>query len=198
MKLLCNACGRSAPPGSWSVIDGTLRLACAGCEVVAELPPRIAPAAAKREIDEALADFVKEPTPGPVAALAPAASVAVAVVPEGDDWLEQGWARLGLAWSDFSAHQRLIGEAAARNEFNGLGNHYRSWLASNPKDEVALKAREELIRKATAAMLTRLPAEEKGIGLAQAKRIRSALLLLFLAGVVAFGAWVVMHMGLRR
>jgi len=270
VKLFCASCQRLGPPGSWSVIDGVLRIACGACGVEAELLPAalaaraaqgapavppaprvvaavqgtggaavppaprvvaaaqgtgVAAAAAPgvtpaeglaslplHEIDRVLAEFVDAPTPGPealraagwdvggvsLAARETHAALAVATgeeTLEEDPWLPIGWAALQQNWNDPAAHQRLLAEAAARGDFAGLGMRYRDHLARHPDDAVALAAREELLKKATAQMFTLLPREEGGLHPARARLLRNLLLLVFLAGVIAFGGWVLMQMG---
>ncbi len=235
MKLFCEACQRIGAPGSWSVIDGLLRVRCSACGAEAALQPRAAaaatvpletlgpgkaalasfssgPAAAPvPDIDRVLAEFVTA-TPGPATAatdrweLEPnslAAQEADAALdasrPEesidDEPWLAIGWAQLQQSWNDPAAHQRLLAEAVVRGDFAALGVRYRDHLARAPHDAVAVAARDELLKKATAQLFTQLPYEAGGIGPAQAKSVRNALLVVFLLGVIGFGAWVLVQMG---
>lgn len=204
LRVACAACGVEA------------EIAARPPAVVAAATPPApeAPAAVDggNEIDLALADFVAAPTPGPASEQATrwnlagasfaeqetGAALALAAEEESlddDPWLPIGWAALQQSWSDPAAHRRLLAEAAARGEFAGLGTRYRDHLARHPGDAVALGARDDLLKKATAQMFTRLPLEEGGIGPARARVVRNAMLVVFLLGLIAFGGWVLAQMG---
>ena len=108
-----------------------------------------------------------------------------------EPWLVAGWARLRGEWSDPAAHRRLLGEAAGRNSFAGLGQRYRDHLLRHPDDQVAIDARDELLRKATTQLFTQLPRESPR----KVQLARNLILLLFLLGAVGFGAWMVFSLG---
>ncbi len=167
-----------------------------------------APVIEEHDIDRVLAEFIGEATMGPrnevrsfagasLAEQETGAALSVATAEESMDeepWLAIGWARVQQSWSDPAAHQKLLAEAAARGDFAPLGKRYREHLEKNPKDTVAMAARDELLKKATAQMFTQLPRDE-GIDPARAKSVRNALLLLFFVGVILFGGWILMKTG---
>ena len=111
------------------------------------------------------------------------------------DWLESGWQRVQASWDQSAAHERLLSEALARDDLASLGARYRGYLEAHPGDAMATRAREELLRRATAAMLTRLPREESGIGPAQARTVRNVVLGIFLLVTICVGAWLIFRMG---
>ena len=177
--------------------------------VASPTPPNLADD--RNDIDRVLAEFIDTPAAPiplhPAWSLAAASaslaeqetSAALAVArPEetldDEPWLAIGWAQLQQHWNDPGAHQRLLAEAAARGDFSALGSRYREHLKRSPGDRVALAARDELLKKATAHMFTRMPRED-GIGPEQAKSLRNVLLVVFLLGVIGFGGWVLAHMG---
>lgn len=161
MKLLCESCERLAAPGSWSVEGGTLRLACAGCGHVHEVPG-------------------SPPTP----------AVRVPPPPEAAaGWLAGGWAELRERWAEAAAHERLIAEAAARSALADLGRLYRDAVEADPSDEHARTGREALIRRASAQLVTGLPSQESGLDPAAARRTRSLLFAAMALALLAFVAW---------
>lgn len=70
---------------------------------------------------------------------------------------EQAWAEVLARWGDEGAH------AAYLRRFNDLegmavaGGRYRAVLAQRPDDPVALRMRDEVVRKATVVGLATLP-----------------------------------------
>ncbi len=166
MKLLCDACSRLLPPASWAVSDGALHLTCAGCGATAVL---------RAEVDVAstpgvpppviVADTVRAPPP-----------VAAAYTSGEPSWLDAEWAALEARWDDPDAHRRILDRAEAAGDVASLGRRYKERLDRAPGDAIAVRARDELLKRATVRlMVARPPAPKGGV---TAKNVVAATVLL--------------------
>jgi hypothetical protein len=98
--------------------------------------------------------------------------------------LSASWEALRTQWEDRGAHDRVLILAAERGELASLGRLYRIRLARSPKDAMAQRGREEVVRLASASSaLTPTPPPDRR------PRVRQAgmgLLLLFMVVVALF------------
>jgi hypothetical protein len=70
---------------------------------------------------------------------------------------DEAWAAVTARWNDEDAHRAYL---AAHADLDGLaeaGRRYRGALEKDPADAVALRGRDEVLRRATALALAQLP-----------------------------------------
>jgi hypothetical protein len=106
----------------------------------------------------------------------------------GEAWAGEGeaWAEVERAWRDEACHRAYLDRF---HDLEGLaiaGRRYRDALARDPRDPVALRGRDEVLRRATAAGLAQLPRTPSPAGRPRGGRLvvtvlAVALTLLFLA-----------------
>lgn len=77
-----------------------------------------------------------------------------APVPPGDD---DAWAQVLAGWDDDAAHRAFLARFTDLDGLAGAGARYRAVLAERPGDAVALRWRDEVVKRATAAGLAALP-----------------------------------------
>ncbi len=82
-----------------------------------------------------------DPRAGAPAPAAPAASGPEAAEPE-------AWAAVVAAWSDDDAHRRYLGRFVDLEGLSLAGARYKAVLDARPEDEVALRMRAEVVKKA--------------------------------------------------
>ncbi len=92
---------------------------------------------------------------------------------------EQAWSLVLGAWGDESAHRAYLARFVDLEGFAVAGARYRAVLAERPQDAVALRMREELLRKATLVGLGSLPRSEAP------RRVRRAIVVFGLLGAIA-------------
>ena len=63
--------------------------------------------------------------------------------------LEVVWKELVARWDDLAAHDRALASAAARGELAVMGRLYRIRLARQPRDPIATRGRDEVLRLAS-------------------------------------------------
>ena len=109
------------------------------------------------------------------------------------DELETTWAEVRARWDDESAHAALLHRFPDLDGLTEIGRRYRAVLHERPDDPVALRWRDEIVRRATVVAMSQLPRTrppEKG-----SKRLRtlflSALFAASMYGVVWL--WRVAH-----
>ena len=81
--------------------------------------------------------------------------------------LDRAWRELLRRWEDPAAHDRLLARAQAEEALPQVARMYQLRLARNEADTLALRAREELLRRVTAsasAAVTPQAAEPAGKG----------------------------------
>lgn len=192
MKLLCDACQRLLPPASWTVEDGALHVVCAGCgatavaggpgpAVRAPITARVTPPV-EAAVTASVTPAVEVPvTPGGTPLVSVPATAGEPVAP-GSTWLDGEWAALEGAWDDPEAHRRLLARAEALGDLAALGRRYKARLDAAPADAAAARARDELLKRATARLLV---APGPPPGGANAKNVVLATVLLTAVGLLA-------------
>jgi hypothetical protein len=101
----------------------------------------------------------------------------------------EAWAEVLSGWGEDQAHRAYL---ARFGDLDGLalaGRRYREVLAERPGDATALRWREEILRRAAAHGLARLPRTWPPRELPRG--LRRALLAALLAGAAATVGWVV-------
>jgi hypothetical protein len=96
------------------------------------------------------------------------------------------WAEVLGRWDDEGAHRAFLARFGDLEGLARAGGRYREILAARPGDPVALRWRDEVVRRATAAGLAALPRSAPGIP--QVPRwVRFAFLALLGAVIAACG-----------
>jgi len=70
---------------------------------------------------------------------------------------DEAWADLTARWSDEEAHRVYLSRFNDLAALAAAGSRYREALARTPGDPMALRWREELIRKATVLAMSQMP-----------------------------------------
>jgi integrase len=70
---------------------------------------------------------------------------------------EKAWAEVLVRWEDEAAHRAFLERCGDLEALARAGARYREVLAVRPGDAVALRWRDEVLRRATAAGLAQLP-----------------------------------------
>jgi hypothetical protein len=104
------------------------------------------------------------------------------------DWLSTAWRGLLRDWGDERRHDQLRTEAGLRDGLASLARLYRLRLADCPEDPFAKRARDELLRQATASMSAPRVTTEIA---AQTNSILKWVALLALIGTLVLGAVLV-------
>jgi hypothetical protein len=105
------------------------------------------------------------------------------------DELQAAWKDLTSHWGDVAAHDRVLAAAAVRGDLAAAGRLYRIRLARQPRDPLAVRGRDEVLR--LAATTSPLLSEPPPVNPDQAKKVLSvvaAMFLLFSLLVVSY--WV--------
>lgn len=143
MKVLCERCGALAEGRLEARPGGGAALACGACGAQIALQPGAPPAAAPP---------AQAPSPSPSATRTPVESPASA--PAGDD---EAWAALLARWDDEEAHRAFLARFSDLEGLAGAGRRYRQALEERPGDAVALRWRDEVLKRATVQGLAQLP-----------------------------------------
>jgi hypothetical protein len=64
-------------------------------------------------------------------------------------WLQTAWIALLGRWGELDQHDALVVEALGKGEMPALGRLYRLYLSRVPADPLALRGREEVVRRAS-------------------------------------------------
>ena len=71
--------------------------------------------------------------------------------------VDEAWADLVARWSDEEAHRAFLSRFNDLDALAEAGRRYRDALARQPDDPVALRWRDELVRKATVLAMSQMP-----------------------------------------
>ena len=147
MKVLCEKCGALAEGRLESRPGGGAALGCGACGAEIDLP---APAGRGPP----------EPSPPPSTSTAPptaSATPGAASSSSSADADGEAWAQLLSRWDDEEAHGAFLSRFGDLDGLAGAGWRYRQVLSERPGDAVALRWRDEILRRATAQGLSQLP-----------------------------------------
>jgi hypothetical protein len=106
---------------------------------------------------------------------------------------DEAWAAVAARWQDEEAHRAYL--AAHNADLGGLaeaGRRYRAILESDPSDAVALRWRDEVVRRATAIALAQLPRTTPA---PERRGLRRALVVALIVGFMVAIAYALMRMG---
>ena len=106
--------------------------------------------------------------------------------------VEAAWAEVTAHWTDEAAHRALLDRFGDLEGLAEVGRRYKGALDARPGDEVALRWRDEVVKRATALALAQLPRTKPPRRLPPGPR-RALLLALAAAGVAAAG-WVFLRL----
>ncbi|HVE84927.1 MAG TPA: hypothetical protein VND93_18880, partial [Myxococcales bacterium] len=98
--------------------------------------------------------------------------------------LQATWTELAAHWDDLDAHDRALAGATARGDLAAMGRLYRIRLARQPKDHIAQRGRDEVLRLAasTSPLIT-----ARSLDPADSQERARQVLLWALALVMAIG-----------
>jgi hypothetical protein len=116
--------------------------------------------------------------------------------PAGPSEEEEAWSLVLASWEDEAAHRAYLGRFSDLAGCAVAGGRYRAVLAERPQDAVALRMRDEVVKKATVLGLSSLPRTRR----AEAPRWRRRFVMLIalvggVAAVAAAGGALVRLMG---
>jgi len=167
MKILCESCGALCE-GRLVGRPGGAVLSCAACGA-----------------ETAVAEEGPDPEAtvrGPSPAL-----------PSGE---EDAWAALAASWSDQGLHRAFLARFADLEGLARAGARYREVLATRPSDPAALRARDEILKRATALGLAVMPRTEPRRPLPPAVKWGAvALLVGALLGAAVWVVWTLAGLG---
>lgn len=104
--------------------------------------------------------------------------------------LQAAWKELAARWDDLSTHDRVLAGAAVRGELAAAGRLYRIHLARQPRDPMAARGRDEVIR--LAATTSPLRPEPPPVNPEQARKMLAVVAAMFLAfSLLLVTYWVV-------
>lgn len=101
---------------------------------------------------------------------------------------DEAWAAVTARWQEEDAHRAYL---AAHADLDGLaeaGRRYRAALERDPADAVALRWRDEVVRRATAIALAQLPRTKPAPERTGMRRGVVAALALMIVGGLAYAA----------
>ncbi|HYS81383.1 MAG TPA: hypothetical protein VEM76_11790 [Anaeromyxobacteraceae bacterium] len=96
--------------------------------------------------------------------------------------VEAAWAEVTARWDDEAAHRAFLDRYPDLPGLAEAGRRYRAALQARPGDAVAVRWREEIVKRATVIALSQLPRTKPPRQLAPGRR---RLLLIAIAGVTA-------------
>jgi hypothetical protein len=99
------------------------------------------------------------------------------------------WAALCGAWDDEAAHRAYLARLIDLDGFAAAGGRYSAVLSERPGDAMALRFREEVVKRATATALASLPRTSAPRELPRAVRWFLAAAALSFGGAVAWAVF---------
>lgn len=102
---------------------------------------------------------------------------------------EAAWAEVQARWQDETAHREYLGRLWDLEGLAEAGRRYRAALQARPDDPVALRWRDEVVRRATALALAQLPRTRPPRQLPPG--LRRALLAAAVMASAGMVAWVI-------
>jgi hypothetical protein len=102
----------------------------------------------------------------------------------------RAWDEVVRAWDDDARHRAYLDRQASLEGLAIAGKRYRDVLLARPDDPVALRFREEIVRRATVAGLALLPREQpRALQLPRWTRV-AALVVVGVLLALAFAAFL--------
>ncbi len=106
--------------------------------------------------------------------------------------VEAAWAEVRARWADEAAHRAFLDRFGDLEGLAEVGRRYRVALDARPDDGVALRWRDEVVKRATALALAQLPRTKPPRRLPPGPR-RALLIAVGAAGVAA-AAWILLRL----
>jgi hypothetical protein len=104
---------------------------------------------------------------------------------------DAAWAQVLARWDDEAAHRAFLDGARDLDGLAVVGRRYKAALDAAPGDQVALRWRDEVVRRATVIAFAALPRTRPPS--ASWRGARAALLAAFSAAAVAAIGWVALR-----
>jgi hypothetical protein len=105
---------------------------------------------------------------------------------------DSAWAEVEARWEEAGAHQAYLARFSDLEGLTSAGRRYKQALDRRPGDPVALRGRDEVLKRATALALAQLPRTRPPSTWGMPRWLRSLLVAAAIAlfvGVVATLAW---------
>jgi hypothetical protein len=136
-----------------------MRIVCESCGAVAEAVVRAGPGGAAEVVCGACgAAQALEPTsPDARAEASPAPAVPENFGPLSERSEPDTWAELIGRWQDEQAHRAYLARFCDLPGLTEAGRRYREVLERRPDDPIALRARDEIVKRAAVLALAQLP-----------------------------------------
>jgi hypothetical protein len=106
--------------------------------------------------------------------------------------LDAAWADLAARWDDEAAHRALIDRFGDLEALAEVGRRYKEALDARPGDAMALRGRDEVLKRATALALAQLP--RTAPPRETPRGLELAVVFLAGAGGIAAAAWVLFRL----
>jgi hypothetical protein len=97
---------------------------------------------------------------------------------------EDAWSRVLASWDDEAGHRAYLARFTDMEGFAVAGGRYRAVLSQRPQDAMALRMRDELVKKAMVLGLATLPRTVRREKPVAPKRLVMALALTFGSALV--------------
>src|SRR5512142_310356 len=104
---------------------------------------------------------------------------------------EEAWSRVLASWDDEAGHRAYISRFGDLDGLATAGGRYRAVLSERPQDAMALRMRDELLRKATVLGLASLPRTARSQAPRWVRRLLLAAVILMAAAAIGFAAAVI-------
>jgi hypothetical protein len=105
---------------------------------------------------------------------------------------DAAWADVLARWDDDAAHRAFLERFRALEDLAEAGRRYRAVLDLRPGDAVALRWRDEVVKRATALALAQLPRTKPPRELPRGMRV--AILVALASASVASAAWLLFRL----
>ncbi|HEX8908469.1 MAG TPA: hypothetical protein VF805_04670 [Anaeromyxobacteraceae bacterium] len=106
--------------------------------------------------------------------------------------VEAAWAEVRARWGDEDAHRAFLERFPDLEGLAEAGRRYKGALDAAPADPVAARWRDEIVKRATAVALSRLPRTRPPRPLSPG--LRRFLLLALAATAVSAAAWLLLRL----
>jgi hypothetical protein len=106
--------------------------------------------------------------------------------------VDAAWADVLARWGDEAAHRAFLDRFGDLEGLAEAGRRYRDALGARPDDPVALRGRDDVVKRATALALAQLPRTRPPRELP--RRLRIALLALLGAASVSAAGWLFLRL----
>jgi hypothetical protein len=104
---------------------------------------------------------------------------------------EQAWARVLAAWADEAVHRAYLARFTDMDGYAQAGGRYRAVLAERPEDPMAIRMRDEILKKASVVGLASLPRTRPEDARREVKRLLLAIALGLAVAVLLMAAGII-------